>query len=463
MKKLFTLLFSAIITVAIAQPSYTSEWGSSITNGNYNAASNTIVRALITNNATNGSAGLFIRTGSQSLRLFMSIDSGYLACSKPVVLPQNLYLKSPGNLGDVITRGVDGKLQWQTAAKAIDSIFRKPAVDSIFYIKNNITYAIKDSAGGGNSSLNIGDSIGNSTVRAILFIGTNGRLRQAVATLNYDSTSQNVGIGATFSSSARLLVRGSGTSSIADAFCVQNNAVTPSNLFVVRNDGFIGFGALPFTTQRYRFNLATNANFTFTNPSGTISRITALEDNGTTGNQLSLNGNPLVLESSAVEYGRFDGSQFRIQNTDININRNVGANAETSILNLNNTSSNTNITLALNFRSTTTNQFASIKANNGSGGGTINYMSFWVRNLSNTNAELARLNGNGNLLLGTTTDNTNAIFNAVSTSKGIQVPRLTTTQRNAVTWVAGDAGMIIYNTTTNKHQGFDGTNWNDFY
>ena len=37
---------------------------------------------------------------------------------------------------------------------------------------------------------------------------------------------------------------------------------------------------------------------------------------------------------------------------------------------------------------------------------------------------------------------------------------LTTTQRNALT---AAAGMMIYNSTTNKHQGYDGTSWNDLY
>jgi len=37
---------------------------------------------------------------------------------------------------------------------------------------------------------------------------------------------------------------------------------------------------------------------------------------------------------------------------------------------------------------------------------------------------------------------------------------LTTTQRNALT---ATAGMMIYNSTTNKHQGYDGTSWNDLY
>ncbi len=50
-----------------------------------------------------------------------------------------------------------------------------------------------------------------------------------------------------------------------------------------------------------------------------------------------------------------------------------------------------------------------------------------------------------------------------STSKGFLPNVLTTAQRDAVSWVAGDAGMIIYNSTTNKHQGWNGTTWNDMY
>ena len=37
---------------------------------------------------------------------------------------------------------------------------------------------------------------------------------------------------------------------------------------------------------------------------------------------------------------------------------------------------------------------------------------------------------------------------------------ITTATRDGLTAVAGD---IIYNNTTNKHQGYDGTNWNNLY
>ena len=39
-------------------------------------------------------------------------------------------------------------------------------------------------------------------------------------------------------------------------------------------------------------------------------------------------------------------------------------------------------------------------------------------------------------------------------------PRLTNTQRAGLTT---EAGAVIYNTDTNKHQGWNGSSWNDFY
>lgn len=54
---------------------------------------------------------------------------------------------------------------------------------------------------------------------------------------------------------------------------------------------------------------------------------------------------------------------------------------------------------------------------------------------------------NGNLTMPTTTG-------------AFSPPILTTTQRNALT---PTAGMLIYNSTDSKHQGYDGTTWNNLY
>ena len=48
----------------------------------------------------------------------------------------------------------------------------------------------------------------------------------------------------------------------------------------------------------------------------------------------------------------------------------------------------------------------------------------------------------------------------VTTTGAFTPPILTTTERNALT---ATAGMMIYNSTTSKHQGYDGSSWNDLY
>lgn len=71
---------------------------------------------------------------------------------------------------------------------------------------------------------------------------------------------------------------------------------------------------------------------------------------------------------------------------------------------------------------------------------------------------------NAGLIIGSGVKNTNAMLQADSTSKGFLPPRLTTAERNAVNWNSTtDKGMIIFNTTDGRHQGWDGTTWNNLY
>lgn len=71
------------------------------------------------------------------------------------------------------------------------------------------------------------------------------------------------------------------------------------------------------------------------------------------------------------------------------------------------------------------------------------------------------LNSTGNFAFGTTTPDASAKLEVNSTTGGFLPPRMTTTERDAIATPA--AGLVIFNTTTNKHQGYDGTVWNDFY
>jgi hypothetical protein len=77
-----------------------------------------------------------------------------------------------------------------------------------------------------------------------------------------------------------------------------------------------------------------------------------------------------------------------------------------------------------------------------------------------TNSTKGAFNGDA-FVVGSTTATTSAIMEATSTSKGFLPPRMTSTQRDNIASPA--AGLIIYNTTTSKHQGYNGATWNDFF
>ncbi|MDP3723084.1 MAG: LamG domain-containing protein [Candidatus Omnitrophota bacterium] len=59
--------------------------------------------------------------------------------------------------------------------------------------------------------------------------------------------------------------------------------------------------------------------------------------------------------------------------------------------------------------------------------------------------------------IGTTSPAATALLDLTSTTKGLLAPRMTTTQRDAITSPA--AGLLLYNTTTNAYNVYNGTSW----
>jgi hypothetical protein len=57
--------------------------------------------------------------------------------------------------------------------------------------------------------------------------------------------------------------------------------------------------------------------------------------------------------------------------------------------------------------------------------------------------------------------NTSAQLSADSTTKGFLPPRMTTTQKNAISSPA--SGLMVYDTDTNKLCCYNGTSWNDLF
>jgi hypothetical protein len=65
-----------------------------------------------------------------------------------------------------------------------------------------------------------------------------------------------------------------------------------------------------------------------------------------------------------------------------------------------------------------------------------------------------------NVGIGTTTPNTSAALDISSTTKGLLIPRMTTTQRNAIITPAN--GLMVFDTNTNGYWYFSNNNWNSF-
>jgi hypothetical protein len=66
------------------------------------------------------------------------------------------------------------------------------------------------------------------------------------------------------------------------------------------------------------------------------------------------------------------------------------------------------------------------------------------------------------LAVGTLSNATaSAILQADSTTRGFLPPRMTTTQKNAISSPA--AGLVVYDNTTNKLQCYNGSTWNDLF
>jgi hypothetical protein len=86
-------------------------------------------------------------------------------------------------------------------------------------------------------------------------------------------------------------------------------------------------------------------------------------------------------------------------------------------------------------------------------------LSFWTTtNGSGAILEAMRIDHRGNVGIGTTAPSATTIFECASTTKAsIPAPKMTTTQRDAIS--SPTAGMVIYNTSTNVLNFYNGTTW----
>jgi hypothetical protein len=228
-----------------------------------------------------------------------------------------------------------------------------------------------------------------------------------------------VGIGISGSNpTTRLQIQGSGSTSATTSLLVQNSAGT--TLMSIADNGAISIGAGNITTLS-----GTVANYTgpiqalyFVNASSpfqfgiaSVYGITGTTPVVTSGQRDGFLGQFTFAPTSGTAI-------LNVINASPTINQTGGANGITRALYINPT-----LTAAADFRAIE----VSI------GGAYIN----------------------------TTSVQASAILQADSTTKGFLPPRMTTTQKNAIATPA--AGLVVYDSTTNKLCCYNGSTWNDLF
>ena len=223
----------------------------------------------------------------------------------------------------------------------------------------------------------------------------------------YTDTTGSVGIG-TLLPSARTHIQGSGSTSATTSLLVQNSA--GSSALTVKDDLTSTFGGAIFTNSL----ISTNSASSFFNSS-----FINAKDNFYSGGTTNLtNGNTNSFQAERVFQPSSGNATLIAFYANPTINQTGGANGITRGLYINPT-----LTAAADFRA--------IEVSNG--GAYIN----------------------------TTSVQASAILQADSTTRGFLPPRMTTTQKNAIASPA--AGLVVYDSTTNKLCCYNGSTWNDLF
>ena len=215
----------------------------------------------------------------------------------------------------------------------------------------------------------------------------------------------------TADTNSRMVIIGKGIST-NNTFAVHNSTGT-NNAFLVRDDGRIMTGT---STPNGSYGVTVEQNVSSSLVGISIRQLSATGNAGAAYNLISNNGNGRIIKA-----GGGYSSKFTKNNDLILLNDSNGGNL-----------------CLLADASSGTNQG---EIQFGAGG-------------SSTAQMILRKNGTLDI---NTTENASAILNVNSTTKGVLLPRLTTTEVNAI--VSPATGLTVYNTTVNTLCFYNGSSW----
>jgi hypothetical protein len=303
-------------------------------------------------------------------------------------------------------------------------------------------------------------------------------------------------------SGARLAVKGSGSTSATTSLLVQNSAGNSALTILdnlnsqfggtVTSDG--GFRSIAYFDSFQRVSLNNGLN---TNPqnyliSGGVGRILLIDNSEGDFNRLQFGGTTssfpsLKRNGTAIDVRLADDSNYALLNTGATFIKGSGTTSATTSLLVQNSAGTDLIRLndlgLLQFGGTTNSFPAFKRVGSGlelkSADDTFNgepiFTSFniQVKNMffgadaltfgylgGTVGFKMSNV-GASSFGVGVTEAPASAQLEVRSTTKGFLPPRMTTTQKNAISSPA--AGLVVYDTDTNKLTCYNGTTWNDLF
>ena len=207
--------------------------------------------------------------------------------------------------------------------KAVDSIYRKVAKDSIFYRVNNIEYAIKDSSGGGGTLTRAVDTIYRTPSKDSIFFTIGGTLRKI---------KDSIGVTDTANKYVNAITRQIGKDSIifyigSTRYAIKDSSGVPAGSDTTSLSNRINSKADTFAVK---LKLNISDTIAFVRKTRSISTTSPLQGGGSLNGDLTLS----IPVSSNVASGYLSSSDwltfYNKANNTISINANLGGGANLS-------------------------------------------------------------------------------------------------------------------------------------
>ncbi len=394
--------------------------------------------------------GFGVKVDSVDRTYTVSADTSMLALKENVLVKQPLQSLPSG------VSGVPDTLKFNPDSSGlVKDIYKKAGTDSVGKVVNGVwTFAYKDSVGSmaypsagipTSTGTAWGTSIPNSTDGQVLTM-VSGAPAWAAAPIGLPSMTGNNG---------KFLT----TDGTVAGWSAVSAAAAGSDTYVQFNDGGTlgGIGTFTYnkTTGELYFTKTGSANYIKFKPNstGTDPEIELFYSGGTS-RSLKINSlNTVTINGSFAADGSVKGKGIVLGTNPTSSSGNVATTTAPEgaiILAPTGASSYINYTNAGNF-------FSAAAGTLSTNGDFVYY-----RNPTSITAfggtEVYRIvRSTGNFLVGTSTDVASSIFTLASITKGFLPPRMTGTQRDAISSPA--EALQLYNTSTKQHNYYDGVTW----